>query len=369
MMIRKSLHMPEQRVADASPAAAARPGPRRLLAIASALAGSPLVRCAFVAGALAMAGYAVARDWTRIWSAAGSIGALAGAAALASVLAALLATAQLWRLLLASLGSPLSARAAARILFVGQLGKYLPGSLWPVVAQMELGRSYRVPRARSASTSILLLLLALISGLLTALLALPFAAGPLPYRWALLAAPFLLAMLHPRILNRILARLLRMARQPALDTPLTAGTLARALAWAFGSWLCYGLQIWILAVRLGAPPGRTAALAVGGFAFAWSAGFLVVFAPAGAGVRDVLLLLLLSPVLGIPAATAVALVSRLLLTAADVLTAGIALGVARPPRRSPAEPGAVPEPGPGPEPGLVPGPASLPEAGRPADAG
>jgi glycosyltransferase 2 family protein len=189
------------------------------------------------------------------------------------------------------------------------------------------------------------MLLTLISGLLTALLALPFAAGPLPYRWALLAAPVLLVMLHPRILNRILARLLRMARQPALDTPITAGTVIKGLAWAFGGWLCFGLQIWILAVRLGAAPGRTAALAVGGFAFAWSAGFLVVFVPAGAGVRDVLLLLLLSPVLGIPAATAVALVSRLLLTVADVLSAGISLSFARPAGRSPSEPGPPSEPG------------------------
>jgi hypothetical protein len=36
----------------------------------------------------------------------------------------------------------------ARILFLGQLGKYLPGSVWPVLAQMELGKTYRVPRHR-----------------------------------------------------------------------------------------------------------------------------------------------------------------------------------------------------------------------------
>ncbi len=97
-----------------------------------------------------------------------------------------------------------------------------------------------------------------------------------------------------------------------------------------GTWICYGSQIWILATRLGAPEGKTALIAIGGFAFAWSVGFLVILAPAGAGVRDVLLLLLLGQVLSIGSATAVVLVSRVLLTVADVLTAVVAL---RYPRR------------------------------------
>jgi hypothetical protein len=104
-----------------------------------------------------------------------------------------------------------------------------------------------------------------------------------------------------------------------------------ALAWAFASWIFYGLQIWLLATRLGAPDGKAALLAIGGFAFAWSVGFIVVFAPAGAGVRDVLLVAMLGPVLGVAQATAVALVSRVLLTVGDLLTAAVAAGFTRRP--------------------------------------
>jgi hypothetical protein len=58
-------------------------------------------------------------------------------------------------------------------------------------------------------------------------------------------------------------------------------------------------------------------------------GFLVVFAPAGAGVRDVLLVAMLSPMIGVGSATALALVSRVLLTAGDLITAAAAAGFAR----------------------------------------
>ncbi len=71
-------------------------------------------------------------------------------------------------------------------------------------------------------------------------------------------------------------------------------------------------------------------LATGAFALAWCVGFLVVFAPAGAGVRDVLLLVaMLSPMIGVGSATALALVSRVLLTAGDLITAAAAAGFAR----------------------------------------
>ena len=154
-------------------------------------------------------------------------------------------------------------------------------------------------------------------------------AGSTPYLWAFAAAPVLLACLHPKVLNYLLGRLFRLTRRPPLEQPLTARVIATSLAWSFGSWILYGLQIWLLATRLGAPRGTGALLAIGGFAFAWCVGFLAVFAPAGAGVREVLLVALLGPVLGVGAATAVALVSRVLTTVGDLLAAGLAAGYVR----------------------------------------
>jgi hypothetical protein len=176
------------------------------------------------------------------------------------------------------------------------------------------------------------MLVSVLTGLLAALVTLPFVGGSTPYLWAFLAAPVLLACLHPKVLNAGLGWLFRLTRRPPLEQPLTLRAIAAPLAWSFGSWICYGAQIWLLAARLGAPRGTLALLAVGGFAFAWSAGFLVVFAPAGAGVREIILIAMLGPVLGTGAATAVALVSRALTTAGDLLTAAAAAGYLRRPR-------------------------------------
>jgi hypothetical protein len=317
--------MPDHPVATptdtSSVPAGGRPG--RLGTVRRALGGRA-VRYGFVVLAVGLGTYAVVRQWSEVRAALVAIGVLPVLGALLAILGGLAASMQVWRVLLTSLGSPLPVRAAAKVVFVGQLGKYLPGSIWPVLAQMELGTVYQVPRRRSATASVLTMLVSLLGGLLAALVTLPFMAGAATaYRWAFLAAPVLLACVHPKVLNPVLDRLLRLAGRPALEQPLTGRAVLTALGWALFSWLLYGVQIWVLATRLGAPDGRTILLAIGGFAFAWSVGFLVVFAPAGAGVRDVLLIALLGPVVGVGGATAIALVSRILMTVGDLTTAAV----------------------------------------------
>jgi uncharacterized membrane protein YbhN (UPF0104 family) len=122
----------------------------------------------------------------------------------------------------------------------------------------------------------------------------------------------------------VLKRLFRLARRPPLERDLTGRTIATATARGVVAWTIAGLHVWLLAVRLGAPAGQTFLLATGGFAFAWSVGFIFVLAPAGAGVRELILIAALTPVLDPGKATAVAVASRLVTIVADLVAAGIA---------------------------------------------
>jgi uncharacterized membrane protein YbhN (UPF0104 family) len=287
---------------------------------------SRMIRWGFVTAAAGLGGYAIAGHWGGIYPALDRIGLPVSLLALAALLAALTAAMQAWRVLLAGLGSPLPLPIAARVLFIGQLGKYLPGSVWPVLAQMQLGAEHRVPRLRSATASMVSMLVVLLAGLVTALVTLPFTGGSTPYRWAFLALPPALACLHPRVLNYLIARALRLARRPPLDHPLTSRVIAAALGWTFVSWILYGTQIWLLAIRVGVPAGVAVPLSVGGFALACSVGFIIVPVPAGAGVRELVLVAVLSHPAGVTVATAtaVALVSRAVTVAGDLITAGLA---------------------------------------------
>jgi glycosyltransferase 2 family protein len=243
---------------------------------------------------------------------------------------------QAWRVLLADLGTTLPLPAAARIFFLSQLGKYVPGSVWPLLAQVDLGREHRVPARRSAAVGVLIIVLSVASGLLAALLTLPLSGAGLAgrYRWAFAAVPPLLAVLHPRILNPLLARGFRLIRRQPPGEPLSLPGVVHAIGWSLLGWLAYGGQVWLLATGLGAGGARLLPLSVGGFALAWVVGLLLVVAPAGAGAREAVLVVVLAPVLNPAAALLIALVSRVLMSVADLLFAGGAVLAERRHRRA-----------------------------------
>jgi glycosyltransferase 2 family protein len=286
--------------------------------------GSRLLKVAVVVVAVGIGAYEISREWHDVHRALGQIGFLACLWALLALLAMQFAALKVWQILMGGLGSRLSLPVAGRILFIGQLGKYIPGSVWPILAQMELGARANVPRTRSATGSVLAMIVSLVAGLITAMVTLPFAQNDPQYLWVFLIVPVVIVCLHPRVLNPLLNKLFKLAKRPGLERPLTGRVLARAFAWSFTAWLFNGLQIWFLMEKFGAPAGKTILIALGGYAFAWCVGFVVIIAPAGAGIREALLVAALSPVIGGPAALAVALVSRAVNTISDLLVAGLA---------------------------------------------
>jgi hypothetical protein len=225
---------------------------------------------------------------------------------------------------------PLPAPTVARIFFIGQLGKYLPGAVWPVLAQMELARAHGVPRRRTGTASGITLLVSLFAGVALAAGTLPLAAADVigRFRWVFLIAPLMAAALHPRVLNPAVRFLFKMARREPPERPLSWRGLSKALLYALVAWSFFGLQIAVLGIDLGLEPTRAAVLSIGAFALAFVVGLLVtarvVVAPAGAGSREVALVALLAPALGHGEAIVVALVSRLLMTVADLVAAGVA---------------------------------------------
>ncbi|GAA3830635.1 lysylphosphatidylglycerol synthase transmembrane domain-containing protein [Sphaerisporangium flaviroseum] len=288
-----------------------------------------LVRLAFLVVALGFGGWAVAGRWGQVADGFARLSWPLLAGSLVAVLAALAAGMMMWRALLADLGSPLPFPDAAKVFFVGQLGKYIPGSLWPVLAQMEMGKDLGVPRPRSAAAFFLTYPIYLVSGLSVAVVTLPAFAGDsvARYAWVLLLLPVLVVGLHPRIVNGVLGSGLKLLKRPPLERPLTRRGVLTSAGWAFAGWAAYGVHLALIVAGLGATGPRVLILSLGAFALAWCLGFIVVVAPAGAGVREVAMVAALAPVLDPGAAIAAALCSRLVVSAGDLICAALA-GVA-----------------------------------------
>lgn len=292
------------------------------------------VRIGFIVVAIALAVWALSSRWPDVVHAAGRLDARYLAAALGVTVANVVLVGLAWRALVTDLGARLPLGLAARVFFVGQIGKYVPGSLWPVLVQAELAKRH-VARRLTAAATLLLVLLSGVSALIVVLVALPFApdaVGASSLRWAALLVLPAAALLHPAVVGRLLDRGLRLLGREPLERWTTVRGTAVATAWAIGSWALAGLQVFFLAVPLGAPATvRTYALAAGGYALAWAVGLVVVVAPAGAGAREVTLAAVLSPVLDRGAVVVVVLLSRVVFSVVDLSLAALGFSVGRDP--------------------------------------
>ena len=302
------------------------------------LARNPVVRGSFLVAALGLATWAVARDWGQVTAAMGRMRPVEVVAAVLASFAYVGASMQSWRAVMADLGSPLGIRDSADVFLVSQVGKYVPGGVWNVVAGAELGKDKGVARARTASALAMTMLVSIFVGVALAGIGLALAPDGFPAwtRWGVVITPIALVLLVPRLLSRVLAFALRVVRRPGASAPFTARGVLVAASWAAGAWAVAGLQVWMLAVGLGlAPTPGTFLLATAGFAAAWLVGLAILFLPAGVGARELVLFPVFAHHLDRPTVVALVVASRVLFTIADGVLAAVPLLHRRLRRRRP----------------------------------
>ena len=256
------------------------------------------------------------------------IGPAAVVVSLATGFVAAAANFPVWRSVLRGLHVRLPLIVEARLFFVSQLGKFLPGAIWPVVLQMETAKRYRVNRRLVVVANLITIVLGCTVGLAVASASLPFSDASVlrRYWWALLALPLLVGLLHPRVIPAIINRALSVVRQPPTPAQLGWRSTAEAAGWSLVSWLALGAHISALTISVGGGGVRAVLLCTGGAALGVAVGILIVPVPAGIGVRDSILGLVLAVRLSTAEAIAVVVVSRVILIAVDlVLAAGAAM--------------------------------------------
>lgn len=300
------------------------------------------LRVAVIVAVLALAGYVLAGQWHKVRPEIAKLSAGSLLAALAVGVAAVACSVPAWRQLLAIVepGHRLPLPVAARIFLLGQLGKYVPGSVWVVVAQTELARRHGVPRQATATAGLLAMGVSLGTALVTFGAFLPFGSADLRhnYWWLTFVALGVLICLTPPVVNPAVGLGLRLLRRPALEQRLTWRGMGIAAGWSFAGWLLYGVHTWLLARALGGSGAVLLPRSIGAFAVAFAIGFVIVVAPAGGGFREAALTSAFSGVLPRGAPLALALVSRALLTVADLLGGALAVVLGR------RDPGRLPPP-------------------------
>ena len=217
--------------------------------------------------------------------------------------------------------------------FLSQMAKYLPGGIWVFPGRVYLYRQIGLD-VWSGSVGLLWEIVAVVaSSSMVSLLVLVYPRGRYDQQamsllqWPALAAVLTLLItvfVSPKGLAKLLgrSRLALFRSFPPLDTLQWATgrqAVAGLVALFVGMWGAVGLAFYqLLRALYPATSGDALLPAIGIFAGAWVVGFLSFVVPAGAGVREGALALMLAPILPQPYPVLASLLARVWWTAAEL---------------------------------------------------
>jgi glycosyltransferase 2 family protein len=278
---------------------------------------------------LVIAGVYVARRWNEIrlpehvdwaWFAAGTLCLLAG----------FLTFARVPQLLLRSRDFELPFRKAAALTYVATLGKYLPGKVWSVVGALWLYHREGVPRGLAATCVVVTMLLSLATGGVVGVgLGATGLSVPLGLSMTACFAVGLAIFLNSGVFRALVERLVRRWPTVAADAAIARRTLWVGAAVSSFGWLLCGVGFACIVLAAHDVDAAELPRIVALFAFAQTAGFLALFAPAGIGVREGMLVAGLAPLIGEGEAIVIAAFARIWQTTLELSLAGFGWWILR----------------------------------------
>ena len=216
-----------------------------------------------------------------------------------------------------------------RVYRKSELSRYVPGGIWQFAARIYLTRQYGVSAAACLAATLLDMTLAALAAMVVAAWLSGVASASLAewQRYTLFAFPLLgCAVVYPPVFNAWAVRLASLLKQPF--HPLKIST-ARML----GIWAMYVVMWALLAFAMASfaralLPSLDAdrfALVAGCYALAWVTALLTMVAPAGMGVREGILGLLLTQSIAAGTAMTLAVAMRLWVVTMELAWLGIGL--------------------------------------------
>ncbi|MBN2495507.1 MAG: flippase-like domain-containing protein [Deltaproteobacteria bacterium] len=250
--------------------------------------------------------------------------------AIVLMIAHLFFQALLWHILSGLAACSLACRKAVWSWHCSMLGKYVPGKMLLFVSRYLIyrrsGRSGgRIIAALSVEAALQMLCSALVA---LALLGASEADWVQTWRPALWTFAIILALAaNPRMVLLVINTARRLVRREPIEIPLRLRhTALLGLGYA-ANYALLALAFWLFATSLHPVELHTAPYLGGAFLLAGLAGALSLFAPAGLGVRDGLLMLALFSLMPEGVAAAVVLASRVWTTTAELGAAAAWMGV------------------------------------------
>lgn len=276
----------------------------------------------FTAAGLTFIGFKVNQTWAELGGYFENINILWSFGSLPILIISFFLFAYGWSLILRRLTDDFSTPKVTQIWAKAQLGKYIPGLGVHFFARLELLASEGITRRTTFVSTVIEMSLLLVTAVIVALIALTNVSGSetvalfiddivKDYGVLYVAGLTIGIVIAILFINPIPIRWLANRIGGADTHRFTYRWLVLLISFNTIRWIFMGFGFFMLA-RAVYPVGYVEIpFVIGAFTLSWAIGLLVVFAPGGIGVREVMLVILMEQVMPSGAAVALAAVARI----------------------------------------------------------
>jgi hypothetical protein len=205
----------------------------------------------------------------------------------------------------------------ARGLYLGQIGKYVPGGIWQAVGQVGLATRAGIAVGQASAAFVVHAITQVAAGGTVGALLVFGSSLPLRIRLLSLLGLAPIALLHRgwmRSALRLLRR--RIGAAPAPEELPTQRVVLTSYAWSVVMIASLSVAFAILVSAIG--DRSDFFVAVPGFALSWTIGFLAIPFPSGIGIREAVLIGTLGTVTGTTTIVAASVFKRLAMMAGEI---------------------------------------------------
>jgi hypothetical protein len=234
-----------------------------------------------------------------------------------------------WYLITVKLGIALSTSDTLKTWFYSQLGKYLPGKVWLLLSRFYFYES----KGKSKRAILVALYLETVTVIVAAglmfLAALtffeevrPFPTGR-PSIWLVLLFLLGFVFLHPRVLQRLLNWVLVRFKREPVSLSISYLDILWILFVCIISWIVGGVGFYFFVNSVYPVAPQYILFLTGALAISSTLGLIALFAPSGLGVREGVLVYLLSFMMATPVAVIISVVTRIWMTLIEIGLIGV----------------------------------------------
>jgi uncharacterized membrane protein YbhN (UPF0104 family) len=246
--------------------------------------------------------------------------------------------AQVWCMLMHGFGFAVPFRYGFKVAYIANLGRYIPGRIWPVFGMVYVAKKLEIPEQTAVASWAVAQLFAIPPSFAVGLAVLlihpemlggkvsEFLGTSIEILELITIVSSLILIFLPNWGIRIANVALKLIKRPTIEFHLT---VRRALSVYVGylvCWIAYGLAFWLFTRAITSEAQVPIISGIGAFIVAYQAGYLTVFTPGGLGTRELVMYSVLQPYFG-AASTGIAIAARIWNIGCDVIASLLALRI------------------------------------------